>query len=280
MLYAHVTNTEGCAYYDMNYLAPSRAAFEICLDIRQKHLKGVHPEIANVLGNLGNVESSEGNYTAALDYLEKAAQMRSELGNDEVVYLALTFMQIGRTYALQDRDQEAYQMLQKSESLLNRKGARNKLFIGHVHYAFGNLELKRGDLEQATASFEKCRYFARAQGPLLPLTASANYKLGVVEAASNHHKKAVNLLNKALEIAETRNPGELDGGVVRVQWRIAEVLLDDPLGDRREEALTLKREAEYRRQELVDKLGINLRGLDHSQDEEKSFDLLVPGYFR
>ena len=279
-LYAHVTNTEGAAYYEMNHLGPARAAFEICLEIRQKVLKPGHAEIALVLGNLGNVESADGNNTLALEYLEKAADMRSKLGDDVAVYLALTYMQIGRTYILQNRDTDAYQLLQKSEALLNRKSWRNKLFLGHIHYEFGNLELKQGLLEQASASFEKARNFARTQGPLLPLTASANYKLGVVEFAMGHHKKALNFLNKALDIAETRNPGELDGGVIRVKWKIAEVLLDDPLGDRREEGEKLKLEAEHRRGDIADKLGINLRGLDESQDQEKTFDLLVPGYFR
>ncbi len=232
------------------------------------------------MGNLGNVESAEGNYALALDYLEKTAEIRTKLGSDATVYLALTYMGIGRVYALQNKDADAYQMFQKSESLLNRKGGQNKLFLGHIHYEFGNLELKQGDLEQAATSFDKARHFARAQGPLLPLTASTNYKLGVVEFAMAHHKKALNCLNKALDIAETRNPGELDGGVVRVQWKIAEVLLDDPLGDRREEGLKLKQEAELRRQEIAERLGINLRGLDDTQDAEKTFDLLVCGYFR
>ena len=215
--------------------------------------------------------------------MEKAAEIRTKLGNDAAVYLALTYMQIGRVYALQNKETDAYQMFQRSESLLNRKAQRNKLFLGHIHYEFGNLELKQGDLEQALASFEKARHYARAQGALLPLTASTNYKMGVVEFAIGHHKKALNYLNKALDIAETRNPGELDGGVVRVQWKIAEVVLDDPndpFGEQQKEGLKLKHEAELRRQEIADKLGINLRGLDDSQDEEKSYDLLVCGYFR
>ena len=280
LLYAHITNTEGATYYDMNSLGPARAAFEICFDIRQKQLPAGHAELGIVMGNLGNVESADGNYPLALDYLERTADLRIKLGADSAVYLALTYMAIGRVYSLQDKDQDAYQMFQKSESLLNRKGGRNKLFLSHIHYDFGNLELKQGDLEQASASFEKARHFARSQGPLLPLTASSNYKLGVVELARNHHKKALNFLSKALDIAETRNPGELDGGVVRVQWKIAEVLLDDPLGDRSEEGLKLKIEAEHRQKEVADRLGINLGSLDESQDVEKSFDALVPGYFR
>lgn len=279
-LYAHVMNSEGAAYYDMNHLAPSRTAHEITLEIRQKLLPAGHAEIANALGNLGNVESAEGNYTTALDYLERAAEIRTKLGGEGSVYLALTYMQIGRVYALQNKDADAYQMIQKSESILNRRGGRNRLFIAAIHYEFGNLELKQGEYEQAALSFEKCRNLARAQGPLLPMTASANYKLGVVEFAMGHHKKALNYLIKAQDIAEARNPGDLDGGVTRVHWKIAEVLLDDPLGDRREEGLKLKHDAESRRQTLVDKLGINMRGLDETHDAEKAFDMLVPGYFR
>jgi tetratricopeptide (TPR) repeat protein len=278
LLYAHVTNTEGAAYYDMNYLGRCKAAFELSLDIRQKLLQPDDAEIANVLGNLGNAESAEGNYQTALEYLEKSAEIRAKLGSEEAVYLALNWLMIGRVYSLQERDSEAYQMFQKAESMLNRKGSRNRLFLGHVHFEFGNLEMKQGELDAALLSFEKARTIARSQGALIPLTASAYYKLGVVEFNLGHPERALNFLGKALDIAETRDPDELEGGVTRVRWKIADVRLDEAFDeDGREEALAMKFQAEQRRKEIADRQGIVL---PETGDIEKTFDLLVPGYFR
>ena len=231
------------------------------------------------MANLGNVETAQGEYVSALNYLEQTVDMRLKLGREEEVYLALTYLQIGRVYLLQDKTTEAYQMLRQAEQTLNPRRERNKLFMGHVHYDFGNYELKQGNLDQAAVSFNRALAFAQSQGPLLPLTASSYYKLGVVELGRNHHNKALNYLNKSLDIAETRNPGELDGGVVRVQFKISEVLLDDPLGDR-ERGLRLRQDCERHRNMLADKLRIAMPAFDDSQDIEKSFDLLVPGFFR
>jgi hypothetical protein len=62
----------------------------------------------------------------------------------------------------------------------------------------------------------------------------------------------------------------------RILWKRAEVLLDDPLGNRRDKGHILKIEAEWKHQEIAEQLGISLRlnELADDVDKEESFDAL------
>ena len=278
--FAHLVNTEGVTYFELNMLRESRKALEQCLEIREAALPEGHPEIANVLANLGNVETAEGNYEQALEYLEKAAAIREDIGDSAAVLLSLNYIQIGRVNALQEDPTKAYRMYQKAEGVMNKRSGANKFFAAHLHFAYGNLELRSKEFTTAAASFEKARLLAKDRNALHPLVAAAWYKLGCAEFEMDHYGKSINFLNKALDIAEVRSPGEMDGTIARIQWKISEVLLDDPLGDKQTEGEKLKSEMEFAQRDIADKLGVDLRGMDEWQDREQSFDMLVPGYFR
>ena len=286
LVWAHLMNTEGTMYYELNYLAKSKAAMETCLDIRNQQVKPEHLERAVVLANLGNVETAEGNYEKALEYLQQAAVIRETAGDEATVLLAVNYMQIGRVYALQNPgdDADAYEMYQKCEALLNRRVGRNKFFTAHLHYEYGNLEFKKGELAEAGASYDRCRQMAKDFNPMHPLVAAACYKIGCVEFEQEHHKKALNFLHKALDIAEVRSPAEIDGSRARITWKIAQVMQDEMLPEPKMEGQKMKEEYEDKLRDIAEKQGVDLgeevSKVEGDAEKEKLFNLLVPGYFR
>ena len=280
--WAHLMNTEGTTYYELNYLGKSKAAMEVCMEIRTQLLPPDHAERAVVLANLGNVETAEGNYEQALEYLKQGAEIREAMGDDAATLLAVNYMQIGRVYALQDKKTDAYQMYQKCEGILNRRVGRNKFYTAHLHYEYGNLLFKQEEYTEAGISYQQSRQMAQDYNPMHPLVAVACYKLGCVEFEQDHHKKALTYLHKALDIAEVRSPAEIDGNRARITWKIAEVMLDDPLGERRMDGAKNKEEYEDKLRDIAEKQGVEL-GEEVSKaegDRERFFDQLVPGYFR
>jgi tetratricopeptide (TPR) repeat protein len=198
--------------------------------------------------------------------------------------LGLNYLQIGRVHFQKGKEHYslAYDLYQKAEGIFNKRVGQNRSYIADLHFAYGNLEFAEEDFMAAARSYELCRRISMDYNPLHPLTSAACYKLACTAFEQNHHKKALNLLDRALEIADIRSNGTVDGTCARILWKKAEILLDDPLGNRREDGHRLKNDVEFKHKEIAESLGIDARleDLEESEDKEKSFDLLVPGYFR
>lgn len=280
--YAHLLNTRASTYYELNRLGPSRQAIEAALAIRQQVLPENDPEVAISLANLGNVEAAEGNLDDALLLFQEAAAIRESIGDSAATMLGLNYLQLGRVFFQKGDHQHAYDLYQRSEGIFNKRVGRNRSYTADLHYAYGNLEFAKANYFAAGRAYELCRRISMDYNPLHPLTSAACYKLACAEYAQNHHKKALNLLEKALEIADIRSSGTVDGTCARIMWKKAEVLLDEPVGTRRDEGHKLVTEVELRQTEIAEKLGIDLRldEVQEAEDKEKTFDLLVPGYFR
>lgn len=266
----------------MNRLAPSREAIEAAIEIRKQVLQANDPEIAISLANLGNVEAAEGHLDEAQVLFEEAAAIRERAGDSAATMLGLNYLQLGRVYFQKGAHTHAYNLYQRAEGIFNKRVGRNRSFTADLHYAYGNLEFAKGNFVVAARSYELCRRISMDYNPLHPLTSAACYKLACAEFEQNHHKKALNLLEKALEIADIRSCSTVDGTCARIMWKKAEVLLDEPVANRRTEGHKLMTEVELKQTEIAEKLGVDLRldDLQEGEDKEKTFDLLVPGYFR
>jgi len=190
--------------------------------------------------------------------------------------LGMNFMQIGRVWMLRNEYQLAFKMYSKSEGYLMRMPGQSEHLMAHLYYAYGNLATRRKNLREAFSYYEKCKDICHKLYPLHPLAASAWYKMGCTELENRHAEKALEYLDKALNIAEIRNPGKLDGGKARVMWKKGEVLSDDTF--RRKEGLELKNKVENEYATLAEKAGLRID--PEHQNTDEAFDLLVPGYFR
>lgn len=266
----------------MNRTNLGRDAIVAALEIRRNKLPQNDPEIASSLANLGNVEEAEGNLEEARDLFEEAAAIRQQVGDSGATLLGLNYLQIGRVYFHQGDHEQAYQHYQRAEGVFNKRIGRNRIYTADLHYAYGNLEFDKKEFAAAARSFELCRRISMDYNPLHPLTSAACYKLACAEFEQNHWKKALNLLDKALNIADIRSNGTMDGTCARIQWKRAEIWMDDPLANRRDEAHRLMTEVELAQSEIAEALGVDLKldDLEEGEDREKTFDLLVPGYFR
>jgi tetratricopeptide (TPR) repeat protein len=277
--YAHLLNTIGCTHFENSNLKASRQAFETVLSIRLELYGPNDLEVANVLGNLGNIESAEGNYDEAQNLFESAATIRKDFSKqDESEMLGMTYMQLGRVAALRGDPHQAWKMYQKSEAYLLRKPGQSEIFSACLSYEYGNLEYAQKNYEKALRFYEKSLALCLKLWPLHPLTASTYYKLACVEFALHHPERALSLLDEANNIAEARDPRDLVGGTARILRKKAGILSEDPI--RRSEGLELMQKMEHEYPKIAEQLGLRIDLEDVRTSSEEAFDLLVPGYFR
>ena len=275
--YAHLLNSIGAIHFETNYLKASRKAFNDVRMIRLEIFGAEHLETATILGNLGNVESAEGNYDDAQDLFVQAAKIREEFGGpEESEMLGLTFMQLGRVSALRAEYKQAWKYYQRSEAFLLRKPGHSDNYMAHLIYAYGNLEYEKKAYRQALRKYEECLTMCLRLWPMHHLTASTYYKLACVEYALRHPERALMLLDKATNIAEARDPGEFTGGKARIQRKKGEILSEDPIKSAEGQDLISKMEEKHA--EIAKQLGLRIEPEDVLTEE--AFDLLVPGYFR
>lgn len=176
-------------------------------------------------------------------------------------------------------------MVGLSESLFLRILGADRGFTAHVHYAYGNIEFLQCHWQLAWRAYDSCLKIALAEMPIHPITAAAYYSLACVEFAMSHSEVAIGYLKKALEIAELRSPTRDDGVIARILWKMAVVLESDTFGSFSSEAAGLRTRAEVARRQLLSSGEggvIPFIGEDDAErnQEEDSFDALVPLYFR
>jgi tetratricopeptide (TPR) repeat protein len=280
--FAHLMNTKGSTYYELNKLKLSREAHEIAGQLRKTLLGENHAEYAISRSNLGNVESAKGRYDEALELLREAASIREAIGDDAAVLLALNYLQIGRVHFLQQNYEEAYKEYQKCEGILMKKSGRNTWFLADLYYAYGNREYALKEYGLANQQYERARRICQDINPLHPLTAAVYYKMGCTDAKMNRWLKALGNLERALNIAELRSPNVIDGTIARIQWKRAEVVLDNPTEgpERRKEFRGVMDDMNLRQTSIAETMDIELLGTDQVEDRESMFDQLVAGYYR
>jgi len=280
--YAHLMNTKGSTYYELNKCKQSREAHEIAGALRENLLGKEHAEYAISRSNLGNVESAQGRYDEALELLRESAGIRERIGDEAAVLLALNYLQIGRVHFLQGDLDEAYKEYQKCEGVLMKKAGRNSWFLADLYYAYGNREFALKEWTLAYKQYERARRICQDINPLHPLTAAVYYKMGCTDLEQDRHSKALGNLEKALNIAELRSPNVIDGTIARIQWKRAEVVLDDQTTgpDRRKEFQGVMDDMNLRQTSIAESMDVDLLGTDAEPDRERSYDLLVAGYYR
>lgn len=284
LLYSHLINTIGSAYFELNHLKKCRSNFESARDLREELLPENDLQVAVSLANLGNVETAEGSYDEAQVLLEEAARIREP--QKEPLMLGLTFLQLGRVWFLRNEFDHARQMFSKADACFAKQGAEDPLYIANLNYAYGNLELERAltsryvssteGYEQALRYYLQCKEACDAHAPFHQLASANFYKLACTEFAMEHPKKALAYLEKAFNIAEIRSGGEVDGTVARIWWKKSEILIEDDI--RRDEGVKLRKEVTAAHENIVDALGLTFDADELYTD--KAFDMLVPGYFR
>lgn len=109
---AHLRNTAGNAYSELNDLGQSRLGFETARSIRESRLDPNDCGVAHVLANFGNVESAEGNLEEARALFQQAAVIRERIGDTAATLSALIYLQLGRVDYLEGDFAVAYKQYQ------------------------------------------------------------------------------------------------------------------------------------------------------------------------
>jgi len=195
---------------------------------------------------------------------------------------------------LQYKFAEARSMIARSEALFVRVLGTDRGFTVHVHYAYGNLEFLQENWEGAAREYEMCLKIALAEMPIHPITAAAYYSLACVEFEIGHPDNAKGYLDKARAIAELRSPTRDDGTIARILWKTAVVMESDTFGKHSSaaavrtyavEAADLRHRAEVARLQLLASgeggiIPFIDEGIAERNQEEDSYDVLIPLYFR
>lgn len=173
LLYAHVANTAGCVYFELNDLKQARPYLEKALEIRRRidtweEYADTEEEYANTLGNVANLQSAEGHLDEALTTFRQCKAIRQKLGEQAIIGLAFAHLGMGRVYIAKGDYTQAQENYKLAKDIVlgrfgpeghfiaeyvNTTSAENcrelLLTLSSVHYAFGNLERASGNLDDA-----------------------------------------------------------------------------------------------------------------------------------
>ena len=119
ILYAHLANTAGSIHFELNDLKKARPYYEAVLDIRRR--RDTQEEYSNTLSNMANLLSAEGCADEALSAFAEAEGIRSKLGDDGIIGLALTFLGIGRAHNLKGDQTSAEAKVKIAKDIILRK---------------------------------------------------------------------------------------------------------------------------------------------------------------
>jgi len=240
--------------------------------------------------NMGNLESAyfPGNDTLdlAMDYFKRAIKLREGAGDIASSLLANSYLCMSRVHYLRAQYEDAFNLLAQSEALYVRTAGANTHFMGHVHYAYGNIDFAQKRWVSAKRSYDTSLKIGLSTAPIHPITAAAYYSLGCVELELKNHDKSKSYLDKAMSIAQLRSPNRDDGTMARILWKTSVVLEDDTVGSYAAEAISMRTRAELARRKLTGNgegglvFTIDEEGNADANETEDSYDALVPGYFR
>jgi len=126
-LFSRLCNTQGANYLDINRVVDCRRNWEMTLRIRE-NLKAEpdQGDIAISLHNMGDLEATTGHYEEALEFYQRAVNIRLAIGDRTAPQLGMTYLGIGRCHANYKNFSEARRFFGQAEQLFKRKvGADN-----------------------------------------------------------------------------------------------------------------------------------------------------------
>ncbi|MCJ1359550.1 MAG: hypothetical protein MMC33_009552 [Icmadophila ericetorum] len=274
-IYAHLLNTAASCSFELNDLKRCREASEQGLRLRTKFLEEKIPnaevELANNLNNFGNLESAAGNLDEALTWFGRAEEIRTRIGEEEIVALGVTHLTTGRAYFLKKEYSQALSRYKMAEDIFAKKLGPNNYFAAHLAYARGNLELDQNNIAAARSYYDRALEILEEASPFHVFLCACYYKKACLDWIERRDDKALELLEKALAIAELQEARGDEVRIVRKQEQILEQRAKESIG------VDTKRPTKSANFMRLSLLGPMQNFMD---DSDAAWDSLSCGYFR
>ncbi|MCJ1353055.1 MAG: hypothetical protein MMC33_003039 [Icmadophila ericetorum] len=220
-LYADLQFKAGSIYMDQNDLINCRLTFEDARILYENAAAAGSADADHsltwLLHSLGNLEVAQGNLDLGLDLYAQADQKRKLETTQNPWREALTRMTAGRAHFLKGEYDIALSMYNVAASIFEM----NSLWMAFLKYAYGNLELARGNFTVAKEYYTDSEACWKASAEFHLGLAACYYKLAILEMRQGRNQEALIYLHDALTIAEF---GHAQGDRARILWKQAEIM--------------------------------------------------------
>ncbi|RDW76972.1 hypothetical protein BP6252_05025 [Coleophoma cylindrospora] len=269
-VYADFQFKAGSIHLDHNDLGRCRDAWEKARDIYRRLIasgnESAKESLTWVHHALGNLESADGNVDEALRLYSIADEERKQERSVQSWREGLTSMTSGRAYYLKGEYKTATKRFANAEEIFRREYA-NSTWMAYLKYAYGNVELAQGNLEEAKKNYSLSRECWIKSAPTHLGLSACYYKLGCIEFEQQNHKSALDHFRKALKIAKFQAVGDQ----ARILRKQSKVHAD---GGSVGQAEIFRKEAEETRLKISGQGGCKL------EDTDKAWDSLVCIFWR
>ncbi|MDH3456620.1 MAG: serine/threonine-protein kinase [Gemmatimonadota bacterium] len=234
-----VKNTFGVAYFKLNQYEKARPLLESALEIRQRIHAGQHPDVAESLDYLADLERAEG-HSALADSLYRAAlaMRRSTLG-DRHPDVAVSLMGVGLVHKDAGEFEEAEEAFREALAIRERAPADTGQ-LAEVWDALGTLYWVQDRYEEAEPLLRQALAARRSfHGSESGLVASSMNNLAALLDDVGQYDEAESLYREARALLQERAPGSTQ--LAKITANLAFLL--DVRRAQYDEAETLYREA-------------------------------------
>jgi tetratricopeptide (TPR) repeat protein len=202
--YLHLVQ-QGRAEYNSGHLAASERFFLAALNMLQV---GDQAQRAAMLADLGDVYVSEDEVSKAEQAYSDSLATYKKLSDRSNT--AILLRNLGATYSLEGRDDDALRILQEALKLTRTIPDPNAGLMAEVLNAFGMTYYRQGKINKAEALFNQALQTISASG--FPYdTTELLTNLGAVYIAKHKFQKAEEVFKRALKVKEAEvGPGHPD----------------------------------------------------------------------
>ncbi|KAK3366626.1 hypothetical protein B0T24DRAFT_681828 [Lasiosphaeria ovina] len=281
---AHLLNTASQTHFYLNDTVECRKAVAESRRLREELCDPNDEELANTYLNYGNLEGAEGRQDEAIQYFEKSISIRKNIRGAEVM-VGVCYLTIARALWNKVEYEGCDKYLDLSQSVFEEHLGKSAYNVLYVHYLRGNLQLSRGELKEAKASYNACLAKLLEDTPSDPKVSTVYFKIGTADFRLGNLLAALEALSKGLAITRLRGVdgrGE-EARILRREAQVLEVAMPlnagSPLlelADMADPQLLHGTADQLRRRLEGDKFRVYLT----QEEEEAAFDMLLGAFDR
>ncbi|MEM3986944.1 MAG: tetratricopeptide repeat protein, partial [Candidatus Methanomethylicia archaeon] len=184
-------------------------SFEKSLEILKKHFGDEHPDVADVLNNLGNVYNDQGKYADAEKMYKQALEIYKKYFGNFHPNVATVLINLGNVYYKQGKYFSAEKMYKQALSI-------RKKHYGDVHPIVADLLINLGDIYYTQGKYsaaenvykQALEIYKKYYGDEHLDVATVLINLGLVYKEQGKYNDAENMLEQALEILREKYDDE------------------------------------------------------------------------